>query len=111
MVGMTYYDPFVAAALKGGAFTALAIQSESLGATFNQSLSAAFAAHGFSVADVAGAFAPVNIASMPALDLPVDLAVICTYTWMCAPAPVGPNIHATALGYSVIAQAFSQKIG
>ena len=110
-VAMTYYDPFVAAALKGGAFTALALQSERLGASFNQILAAQFVAHGFAVADVAGAFAPVNIATMPILDLPVDLAFACAYTWMCAPSPVGPNIHATALGYSVIALAFGSKIG
>ncbi|MDQ1414634.1 MAG: hypothetical protein QOF81_247 [Acidimicrobiaceae bacterium] len=110
-VAMTYYDPFVAAALKGGAFTALAVQSEHLGAAFNQILAAQFIAHGFAVADVAGAFAPVNIPTMAILDLPVDLAFACAYTWMCAPSPVGPNIHATALGYSVIALAFGQKIG
>jgi hypothetical protein len=45
------------------------------------------------------------------VDLPIDLALACAYTWMCAPAPVGPNIHATALGYRVIAAAFAQKIG
>ncbi|MDQ1393983.1 MAG: hypothetical protein QOF30_2960 [Acidimicrobiaceae bacterium] len=110
-VAMTYYDPFVAAALKGGAFTALAVQSEQLGSAFNQILASQFVSHGFAVADVAGAFAPVNIPSMPFLDLPVDLTFVCAYTWMCAPSPVGPNIHATALGYSVIALAFGQKIG
>jgi lysophospholipase L1-like esterase len=110
-VAMTYYDPFVAAALKGGAFLALAVQSEQLGAAFNQILAAEFASYGFAIADVAGAFAPVNIPSLPYLDLPVDLAFVCAYTWMCAPAPIGPNIHATAVGYSVIASAFAQKIG
>jgi len=30
---------------------------------------------------------------------------------MCAPAPVGPNIHANAAGYQQIAAAFEQAIG
>ncbi|MDP9074998.1 MAG: SGNH/GDSL hydrolase family protein [Actinomycetota bacterium] len=111
MVAMTYYDPFVAAALKGGAFPALAVQSEQIQAGFNQTLAAAYTAQGFTVADVAGAFAPLNLPSMPYLDLPVDLGIVCAYTWMCAPSPIGPNIHATPLGYLVIAQAFAQKIG
>ncbi len=111
MVGMNYYDPFVAAALKGGAFLALAVQSEQLGATFNKILETDFATSGVRWADVAGAFAPVDLAALPYLDLPVDLTLVCAYTWMCALAPVGPNIHATALGYRVIAAAFAQKIG
>jgi lysophospholipase L1-like esterase len=32
---------------------------------------------------------------------------ICTLTWMCAPPPLGPNIHATNQGYSVIADTFA----
>jgi lysophospholipase L1-like esterase len=110
MVAMTYYDPFVAAALKGGPFVALAIQSEQLGATFNQILVSAYRAYRVAIADVAGAFAPFSILP-PNLTLSVNLALICAFTWMCAPAPVGPNIHATALGYSVIADVFGGKIG
>ncbi len=111
MVAMTYYDPFVAAALKGGALVALAVQSEQVAARFNQVLVAAYTAAGFAVVDVKGAFAPLDLPALPYLDLPVDLALTCIYTWMCAPSPVGPNIHATPLGYSVIALAFAQKIG
>ncbi len=111
MIGMNYYDPFVAAALKGGAFTALAIQSESVAASFNSTLAGAYGAQGFAVADVAAAFAPLNLPTMPALDLPVDLVTICALTWMCEPAPIGPNIHANAVGYDTIAVAFERKLG
>ena len=31
-------------------------------------------------------------------------------TWMCAPAPVGPNIHANAAGYQVMAQGWFKAI-
>jgi hypothetical protein len=36
---------------------------------------------------------------------------ICKLTWMCAPSPVGPNIHANKTGYGVIAGAFSRVLG
>ena len=41
---------------------------------------------------------------------PLNVARICQWTWMCAPAPVGPNIHANDAGYAVMAQAFEAKI-
>ena len=42
--------------------------------------------------------------------VPLNVARICTWTWMCAPPPVGPNIHANATGYKVIAAAFERVI-
>ena len=111
VIAMNYYDPFVAAALKGGSFVGLAVESEALGAAFNRMLGGIYRTFGVAVADVQNAFAPVNLPSLPYLDLPVDLASVCTLTWMCAPAPIGPNIHATAAGYTLIAQVFARKIG
>jgi lysophospholipase L1-like esterase len=35
---------------------------------------------------------------------------ICTLTWMCTPPPLGPDIHATTEGYSVIADTFADAI-
>jgi len=35
---------------------------------------------------------------------------ICTYTWMCTPPPLGPNIHPTDTGYSVIANTFAAAL-
>jgi hypothetical protein len=35
---------------------------------------------------------------------------ICTYTWMCTAPPLGPDIHATDLGYRVIADTFAAAI-
>lgn len=39
---------------------------------------------------------------------PLDRVVVdraCAYTWMCAPAPLGPNLHPNTRGYRVIARA------
>jgi hypothetical protein len=33
----------------------------------------------------------------------VNVANICAFTYMCDAAPVGPDIHATVAGYSLIA--------
>ena len=35
--------------------------------------------------------------------LPLSVANICQYTYMCDAAPVGPDIHATVAGYALIA--------
>jgi hypothetical protein len=43
--------------------------------------------------------------------VPVAVAEVCNLTWMCAPPPVGPNIHANQAGYAVIADAFARALG
>ena len=37
--------------------------------------------------------------------VPRNVARICQWTWECAPPPRGPNQHANAAGYRVIADA------
>ena len=62
------------------------------------------------LADVAAAFESddfvtiVQSSQPPPNDLlPVNVANICELTYMCDPAPVGPDIHANDAGYSLIA--------
>jgi hypothetical protein len=58
------------------------------------------------LADVAAAFesSEFGIFAPPPNDLlPISVANICTFTYMCDPAPVGPDIHANTAGYSLIA--------
>jgi hypothetical protein len=43
--------------------------------------------------------------------LPRNVALICRWTWECAPAPRGPNQHANQAGYAVIASAFLRVLG
>lgn len=38
--------------------------------------------------------------------VPLDVAMVCSYTWECTPPPVGPSEHANVLGYGVIANTF-----
>jgi lysophospholipase L1-like esterase len=110
IVGMTYYDPELADWLTGPAGETFAQGSVSLATAFNQVLSAVYTQAGVPVADVFTAFDTTDLSdtvTLPGIGtVPKDVALICQWTWECAPAPVGPNEHANAAGYAVIARAF-----
>ena len=74
-------------------------------------LESAYKAAGVPVADVSTAFFMNTFTMRPVVNLPLNVATICVLTWMCAPAPVGPNIHPRPLGYLVIAGTFVTKVG
>ena len=105
IVGMNYYNPFLAAWLVGE--TELAEQSNEVVASFNGLLGSIYRFFRVPVADVAAAFD--TTAFEPLVDIgvgvpvPLNVARICGYTYMCTPFQ---NIHATDAGYEVIAQAF-----
>jgi lysophospholipase L1-like esterase len=111
IVGMNYYDPFLAAWLLGPSGRALANASVALAQSFNATLGRTYAEFSAPVADVEGAFMTPHGDALPGTGVPVNTAVICAWTWMCAPSPVGPNIHANTNGYFVIAAAFVARIG
>jgi lysophospholipase L1-like esterase len=109
--GMNYYDPFLAVYLQGQ--TSEASQSETLTQVFNADEAKIYGNHKHHapVADVASAFLTydntTNNGDMIGGNLvPDNVFEICALTYMCAPAPVGPNIHANADGYQVIADQF-----
>jgi len=111
-IGMNYYDPSLANWLKGtAAGKALAKASVPLAQGFASLLSGIYTNFGAKVADVLTAFqtaAPftqkVTLGGFG--KIPLNVAMICTYTWECTAPPVGPNIHANTLGYGIIANAF-----
>ena len=115
IAGMNLYDPFLADFLTGSAGQTVAAESVKLDVTFNSLLGAGFGAFGIPVADVQDAFSTTDFtdtATLPGIGtVPLNVARICEWTWMCAPSPVGPNIHANSTGYQVIAVAFRQVIG
>ena len=113
IVGMNYYDPFLAAYTLlpvGGA--ALAEQSLAATTAFNTTvLGDTYALFFIPVADVATAFQISNPTPIPLLkNLPLDVFLTLSWTWMLAPPPFGPDIHPNAAGYAVIAAAFAQQI-
>ena len=107
VVAMSYYNPFVAAALLGPDGQKLAALSALDSALFNGLLAGIYRGFGVPVADVAAAFHADDFTPVPeAGGVPLNVLLVCEWTWMCAPPPVGPNIHANRDGYAVIAQTF-----
>jgi lysophospholipase L1-like esterase len=110
MVGMTYYDPYLAAWLSGPDGQAVARQSVGLTTQLNQTLTSVYTARRARVADVAGAFATTDLTTTATLagvgEVPLAVARICTLTWMCR----SQDIHPTSAGYEVIAQAFLAQL-
>lgn len=111
MAAMTLYNPFLELYLTPGG-QAEALGSDGYARNVNEGLARLYLAGGFRVAHVDVAFRTYDtsrntrLAGQPR-PVPVAVAEVCRLTWMCAPAPVGPNIHANAAGYGVIARAFA----
>lgn len=111
MAAMTLYNPFLALYLTPGGH-AEAIASDEYAHNVNEGLARLYRASGFRVAHVDTAFHTYDISRKTSLagqprPVPVAVAEVCRLTWMCAPAPVGPNIHANKAGYGLIAHAFA----
>jgi len=75
---------------------------------FNNLLEGIYGPFGDPVADVESAFS--TTVTTPVGGIPLDVLRICQWTWMCAAPPLGPNVHANAAGYGVIAGAFEKVI-
>lgn len=110
IVGMNYYNPYLSSWLEGSAGQTLAMDSAQAAVVFNDALSATYATAGISMANVYAAFESDDFVTMTASSLPppndmlpVSVANICAFTYMCDAPPVGPDIHANVAGYSLIA--------
>jgi lysophospholipase L1-like esterase len=110
IVGMNYYDPYLALWLTGTNGQALAQASESLAVGYNHALATIYKAFQDPVANVQATFVTKDF-KLTKLGIPVNVQRVCLLTYMCAPAPTGPNIHANLIGYRVITFAFEQVIG
>lgn len=111
IVGMNYYDPFLAAWLQVPSGPQTARDTVQLTDTFNGVLTGVYTSFKVPVADVAAEYRTDDFTVIPLINLPVNVTSVCLLTWMCAPKPYGPNIHANTLGYRVIADAFVDTIG
>ena len=110
-VAMNYYNTFLAFWLAGPAGQLLAYQSAALADILNYDvLGGVYGAFGIPVADVARAFDSNNFGTNQDTGLPQNVLNICIQTWMCAPSPVGPNIHANRYGYGVIAATIAAQL-
>ncbi len=112
IVGMNYYNPYLGSWIVDAAGQTLAMESVQAAIVLNDFLNTTYATAGISLADVYTAFGSGDFTMVPSpLDpndmLPLSVANICTFTYMCDPAPVGPDIHANVAGYSLIADTLS----
>ncbi len=110
IVGMNYYNPFLSSWLDDLAGQTLAMQSALAAASLMDMLGTTYDTAGILVADVAAAFESDEFTMLVASSLPppndmlpLSVANICQFTYMCDPDPVGPDIHANRAGYSLIA--------
>jgi len=116
IVGMTLYNPFLASWLLGPDGQALArLSATAFIAPLNAMLRGIYAAAGTPVADVEGAFSSNDFTTLVELPgvgtVPISVARICAWTWVCAAPPLGPDNHANAAGYRVIAGSFATTLG
>jgi len=102
IVGMNYYNPFLASWLLGSAGESLAIETTQAAIVLNDFLSTTYGTAGIPMANVYAAFQSDDFTTM-VNNLPVNVANICAWTYMCDPDPVGPDIHANVDGYAQIA--------
>jgi lysophospholipase L1-like esterase len=110
IIGMNYYVPALAEWRNGFAGQELARLSERLVVIYNGMLASVYQKFGARVANVFGAFHSGDFTDqvrVPGIGtLPRNVAAVCLWTWECAAAPRGPNEHARAIGYGVIALTF-----
>jgi len=110
IVGMNYYNPFLASWLDDAAGQVLAVQAADAVAIAMDFLGTTYATAGMPMADVAAAFKSDDFTTMvpsslpsPNDQLPLSVANICDFTYMCESDPLGPDIHANRAGYRLIA--------
>lgn len=109
IAGMNYYLPALAEWRSGLLGRATAQLSEKFAVAYDDLLKRAYGQAGITVANVFEAFETTNFGdpvTVPGIgSVPRNVARICQWTWECAPPPRGPNQHANAAGYRVIADA------
>ena len=110
IVGMNYYNPYLSSWLDGPNGQVLAMGSAQAAVVFNDALSATYTTADIAMADVYTAFESDDFVTMTSTSLPppndmlpLSVANICSFTYMCDAPPVGPDIHANVAGYSLIA--------
>jgi lysophospholipase L1-like esterase len=117
IVGMNYYNPYLSSWLDGPDGQALATDSAQAAVVLDDSLRMTYATAGIPMADVYAAFESNNFSTIissslppPNDRLPINVANICTFTYMCDAPPVGPDIHANVAGYSLIADTLADAL-
>jgi lysophospholipase L1-like esterase len=113
IVGANFYDPFLAAwvLLPQPQGPMLAQDSLVITQGLNILLGGIYTGLGAKVADVAGVFRITDFSNVPVINIPRNVLIELTWTWIGAPPPRGPDTHPNAAGYLAMAVAFYKAIG
>jgi lysophospholipase L1-like esterase len=108
IVGLTDYDQFLAAWLRGRSGRRVARRSVAIVVALDRAADRIYRAAGLRVADATAAFRTTDLGHSERLAghgrVPVAVDRICAWTWACSGPPVGFNDHANARGYRVLAR-------
>jgi lysophospholipase L1-like esterase len=111
IVGMSYYDPWLAFYLHGASGQQAATASLGVLHQLNSDLRSSYKASKARVAAVQKAFDSWDTALTGSFDgqtLPQDVANICNWTHMCD--PTDPTVHTNDTGHAIIAAAFEARL-
>lgn len=107
IVGLNYYVPELASWLSGAAGRSLAKVQLTVTELLNAGLVADYKSVKALGANVFGKFQSSDLTDKTTLPghggVPVSVALVCDWTWMCAAPPKGGNAHANKKGYGQIA--------
>ena len=107
IVGLDYYVPELASWLSGAAGRSLAKVQLTVTELLNKWLAADYKSAKARTANVFGTFKSSDLTDKTTLpghgSVPVSVALVCEWTWMCAAPPKGGNAHANKKGYGHIA--------
>jgi lysophospholipase L1-like esterase len=113
IVTFNVYDPYLALYLQGADYRDLALLTVDLARQISASIETRAKVQKIKVADAFGAFKTAEVTSTVTVNgqpIPVAVGAICSLTFMCRPAPVGPNIHPTDAGYAALATAAGKQL-
>lgn len=111
VVGMTYYDPWLAFYLHGTAGQQAATASLDVLHQLNSVLRASYKQYGAKIAAVQKAFGSWDTALSGSYDgqtLPQNVANICNWTHMCD--ATDPTVHTNDTGHAIIATAYEARL-
>jgi lysophospholipase L1-like esterase len=111
IVGTAYGNPGVAVWLQGTpAARTIARDGVALAQGYAADLTKVYSKFGVPVANIFDAFRNGDFTDMVMLppfgSVPENVALACTYTWVCSPPPTAGNELPNRLGYAVMANAF-----
>lgn len=113
IVVINLYDPYLALYLQGAEYRELALLTVDLARQVANTIENLAAKQKIRTADTFRAFKTAQTGTQTPVNgvqVPVAVAQLCAYTFMCQPPPVGPDIHPNDAGYAAIATTIAKVL-